>query len=121
VSCLDYHKLIELVIEFLKRNKISYIDDIDDIDDIIYGAAGLAKEEGIANDTDEHRRTSEDYFDYTDKFNINEIIWKLIIKGILLPGKDWLNKDLPNIHLTEYGKSILKDGKKTRKLILELK
>jgi len=39
-----------------------------------------------------------------DRTLLNEIIWSLIVQGILAPGLDDNNQTLPFIHLTEYGK-----------------
>jgi len=42
---------------------------------------------------------------------LNEIIWTLIIQGILVPGRDDNNKTLPFIRLTEYGKRCVAENK----------
>jgi hypothetical protein len=41
---------------------------------------------------------------------VNEIIWDLIVEGIVRPGDGKAEFDLPYIHVTEYGKEALKGG-----------
>ena len=40
--------------------------------------------------------------------NVNEILWDLIIEGVLRPGLgDGMNSDLPFLHVTERGKTVV--------------
>jgi len=50
----------------------------------------------------EVRRLSEEY-EKRDVLLLNEILWELLLQGILAPGKNSLNPDLPFVHVTEYG------------------
>lgn len=54
----------------------------------------------------EVRRRSPGYRSY-DALSVQEIIWELLLQGILAPGKNSLNLNLPFIHLTEYGERAL--------------
>lgn len=40
---------------------------------------------------------------YRDKQIINEIIWELLVQGILIPGPAGGGQDFPFFHLSEYG------------------
>lgn len=55
------------------------------------------------------RKASEDY-ERRDVLLLNEILWDLLRQGILAPGKNSLNPDLPFIHVTEYGTRSLDAG-----------
>jgi hypothetical protein len=50
----------------------------------------------------EIRRITSDY-QSNDGFKLHEILWELLIQGILSPGIDSSNVNLPFIHVTEYG------------------
>jgi hypothetical protein len=55
------------------------------------------------------RKASDDY-ERRDVLLLNEILWDLLRQGVLAPGKNSLNPDLPFIHVTEYGTRCLEDG-----------
>ncbi len=40
-------------------------------------------------------------------FAIRKAFWELFLEGILAPGKDAINRDLPSFHVTEYGRTVL--------------
>ena len=46
-----------------------------------------------------------------DILTLQEILWELLVQGILAPGKNSLNLNLPFVHLTEYGAQCLEDGR----------
>lgn len=46
-----------------------------------------------------------------DVLTLQEILWELLVQGILAPGKNSLNLNLPFVHLTEYGAQCLEDGR----------
>ena len=54
----------------------------------------------------EIRRRHPDFRGY-DALLVQEIIWELLLQGVLAPGKNSLNLNLPFIHLTEYGERAL--------------
>jgi len=54
----------------------------------------------------EVKRRFPDYKRY-DALLIQEIIWELLLEGVVAPGKNSLNLNLPFIHLTEYGERAL--------------
>jgi hypothetical protein len=46
-----------------------------------------------------------------DQARVQNILWDLIIEGIVRPGSfDGVNNNLPFFHVTEYGRAVLKDG-----------
>ncbi len=51
----------------------------------------------------EIRRIAPDY-QSSDALKLHEIFWELLIQGILAPGFNSSNLNLPFIHVTEYGK-----------------
>ena len=57
----------------------------------------------------EIRKRTEDY-ERHDVLTVQEILWELLVQGILAPGKNSLNLNLPFVHVTEYGMSSLEDG-----------
>ena len=52
-----------------------------------------------------------DYLARGDETVINEVIWSLIVQGILVPGLDDPNSTLPFIRLTEYGKRCVEEDR----------
>ncbi|MEW5825345.1 MAG: hypothetical protein AB1778_00780 [Candidatus Bipolaricaulota bacterium] len=45
-----------------------------------------------------------------DALSVHEVIWDLLIAGILAPGKNSLNLHLPFLHVTDFGSLCLDDG-----------
>ena len=60
----------------------------------------------IENDV---RRLAESY-ERQDVLLLQEILWELLVQGVLAPGKNSLNLNLPFVHVTEYGSRCLEDG-----------
>ena len=46
-----------------------------------------------------------------DVLALQEVLWELLVQGVLAPGKNSLNLNLPFVHLTEYGTQCLDDGR----------
>lgn len=44
-----------------------------------------------------------------DILTLQEIIWELLLQGVLAPGKNSLNLNLPFVHVTEYGARCLEE------------
>ena len=61
----------------------------------------------IENDV---RRLAESY-ERQDVLLLQEVLWELLVQGVLAPGKNSLNLNLPFVHLTEYGTRCLEDGR----------
>ena len=57
----------------------------------------------------EIRRQTEDY-ERHDILTLQEIVWELLVQGVLAPGKNSLNLNLPFVHITEFGAHCLEDG-----------
>jgi len=49
-------------------------------------------------------------YERRDVLALNEILWDLLVQGVLAPGKNSLNPDLPFVHVTEYGARCLEEG-----------
>lgn len=56
------------------------------------------------------RKTVESY-ERHDVLILQEVLWDLLIQGVLAPGKNSLNLNLPFVHVTEYGAQCLEDGR----------
>ena len=46
----------------------------------------------------------------SDRLVLQELTWELIIQGIIAPGADWSNPNLPFVRVTEYGKRCLAES-----------
>jgi hypothetical protein len=45
-----------------------------------------------------------------DALLVQEVVWDLLLQGVLAPGKNSLNLHLPFVHLTDYGQRCLDEG-----------
>jgi len=54
------------------------------------------------------RRLSEAY-ERHDVLLLQEILWDLLVQGVVAPGKNSLNLNLPFVHVTEYGMRCLEE------------
>lgn len=81
---MEREELRELVIEILRENPQTHLNAV----------------------IGEIRRRHPDYRGH-DALSVQEIIWELLLQGVLAPGKNSLNLNLPFIHLTEYGERAL--------------
>ena len=57
----------------------------------------------------EIRRLTEEY-ERHDVLALQEILWELLVQGVLAPGKNSLNLNLPFVHVTTFGATCLEDG-----------
>ena len=57
----------------------------------------------------EIRRQTEDY-ERHDALVLQEIVWDHLVHGVLAPGKNSLNLNLPFVHVTEFGTACLESG-----------
>ena len=57
----------------------------------------------------EIRQLTEEY-DRHDTLMLQEVVWELLVQGVLAPGKNSLNMNLPFVHVTDYGARCLDDG-----------
>lgn len=46
-----------------------------------------------------------------DIFRINDLLWTFLLQGIILPGVDDINLELPHFHVTNYGKQCLEHNR----------
>ena len=56
------------------------------------------------------RKLVESY-ERRDVLTLQEILWELLVQGVLAPGKNSLNLNLPFVHVTDYGAQCLEDGR----------
>jgi len=56
----------------------------------------------------EIRRLAPEY-QRQDILKLQEILWELLLQGVLAPGKNSLNLNLPFVHVTEYGARCLEE------------
>ncbi len=60
----------------------------------------------FVNVENEIRSIAPDYQSY-DALKLHDIFWELLIQGILAPGSNSSNLNLPFIHVTEYGRKCI--------------
>jgi hypothetical protein len=46
----------------------------------------------------------------SDRLILQELTWEMIIQGVLAPGSDWSNPNLPFVRITEYGRRCLAES-----------
>jgi hypothetical protein len=56
------------------------------------------------------RKLTESY-ERHDVLTLQEVLWELLVQGVLAPGKNSLNLNLPFVHITDYGAHCLEDGR----------
>ena len=49
-------------------------------------------------------------YDSRNDLLLHEILWELLVQGVLAPGMNSSNLDFPYIHVTEYGMQLLESG-----------
>jgi len=84
---MDKASLRPLVLEILRKTPQTHLHAI---------------ENEIRRQTDEYERHNV--------LTLQEILWDLLIQGIVAPGKNSLNLNLPFVHVTEFGANCLEDG-----------
>jgi len=57
----------------------------------------------------EIRKLTDDY-ERHDALVLQEILWEFLVQGVLAPGKNSLNLNLPFVHLTDFGSEALEGG-----------
>jgi len=55
-------------------------------------------------------RKLSDTYERHDILALQEVLWELLVQGVLAPGKNSLNLNLPFVHVTDYGAQCLDDG-----------
>ena len=83
---MDKAELRPLVLEVLRREGQTHLHAIDH----------------------EIRRLAPEY-ERHDILMLQEILWELLLQGVLSPGKNSLNLNLPFVHVTEYGARCLEE------------
>ena len=83
---MDKAELRPLVLEVLRRDGQTHLHAIDH----------------------QIRRVAPEY-ERHEILKVQEILWELLLQGILAPGKNSLNLNLPFVHVTEYGAQCLEE------------
>jgi len=105
-NLMGYETLRQLALEVLKeicertskaQNPSSHINDI------VFAIKRVAMERGMLGQEYKNPTAIIPF-----EFKIYDIVWELILQGILLPGTNAQNPNLPNFHVTEYGRECLK-------------
>ncbi len=84
---MEKEELRKLVFDVLRRDPQTHLNAVE------YQVRSLAEE-----------------YDRHDALKIHEIIWDLLVQGVLAPGKNSLNLNLPFFHVTDYGEECLESG-----------
>ena len=80
--------------------------------DVVHGVATLAAEKGIVpcDGPPQHRQALK-LLDHTDNWKLHEdirqLLWQLIVQGVLVPGRDRNNQEWPWFSVTEHGQQVL--------------
>jgi len=105
---LSYEQVRSLVVETLATTKVDQFSGFD------RAVAEKAVKHGFLKENNPNAsilHTEQFVLSYEDKARVQNILWDLIIEGILRPGlHDGVNNNLPFFHVTQYGKIVLKDG-----------
>ena len=105
---INNEELRTLVLDALKNAKTTQFGSFNNI------VAKLAKQRGLIGTNSYESNiylTSNDSLERSDCARVQNILWDLIIEGIIRPGlNDGTNNDLPFFHVTEKGKEILNSG-----------
>jgi hypothetical protein len=108
---LEYEELKPLVLEALKilvNNRSIDLELIIDTTDFV------ARSKGFYKDTKPYRYSaghgSEKYMPHEEREKVRQIIWELVLNGILMIGRDEFNPNFPFGSITKYGKQVLESG-----------
>jgi hypothetical protein len=79
----------------------------------LLGVVGLvkARSQGINPNLRPSYTGGKEYLARGEETILNEVIWSLIVQGVLVPGLDDSNPTLPFIRLTEYGKRCVEEDR----------
>ncbi|MGN7760472.1 hypothetical protein [Paenibacillus sp. 22594] len=105
---LTINELRSLVLEALKSvDSTNYLN-------VCNSVAGLLIQKGIVTDPNQNGRVFYTNVDYAlnplDEDNVREIIWNLIVEGVLTIGINPSNANWPWLKVTEYGKVMLQSS-----------
>ena len=76
---------------------------------LVFGALRRTPQTHVHAIENEIRQKTAGY-ERGDALLVQEVIWELLLQGILAPGKNSLNLHLPFVHVTEYGQKCLETG-----------
>ena len=102
---MDYEELRPLVLQALKSKPETQIIEV------INQTETIARTKGFYKDSQPYRYlgySTEHYMPQEDREKVRQIIWNLILQGVLTPGINEFNPDLPFIRVTDYGHECLK-------------
>ncbi len=104
---MDRETLRHLLLEYLKK------DDRSQLTTIYNGVAETAFKEGYIEPPSGHTASqgySEEMLPQDSRMQLQELTWELIIQGILTPGANSANPNLPFVRLTEYGRKCVDEN-----------
>lgn len=102
---LDYEELRPLVLQVLKSQPKTQIITI------INQTETVARSKGFYKDAQPYRylgSSTQHYMPKEDREKVRQIIWDLILQGILTPGVSEQSPGLPHVGVTNYGHECLK-------------
>lgn len=99
----------------LYMDSLAELNESTQIVEFVSVIARLACKKGIVPDPNGPNPDRHAYYhlDHQDAATFLDIMWDLIIEGVIRPGigKDGGNADLPFFHVTEYGKEQIRHGR----------
>jgi hypothetical protein len=106
---MDVEELRPLVLEAINKRSHSSFQILD----LINSVEELARKRGLYPGVTPYRfrgSSSTRYMPVEDREKVRQIIWFLILEGVLVPGSDEFNASLPFLRVTDYGRKCLEAG-----------
>lgn len=97
---MDYEELRPLVLQALKLQPKTHITSV------INQTEGIARSNGFYKDVKPYRfagYSTQHYMPPEDREKVRQIIWDLILQGVVTPGVSERSPELPHIKVTDYG------------------
>ena len=109
ISQMDIEELRPLVLEAINIRSHSSFQIVD----LINSVEELARKKGLYPQVTQYKvvgASSTRYMPREDREKVRQIIWFLILEGVLVPGSDEYNASLPFLRVTDYGRKCLEAG-----------
>jgi hypothetical protein len=106
---MDIEELRPLVLEAINIRSHSSFQIVD----LINSVEELARKKGLYPQVTQYKvvgASSTRYMPGEDREKVRQIIWSLILEGVLVPGSDEYNASLPFLRVTDYGRKCLEAG-----------
>jgi hypothetical protein len=109
INQMDVEELRPLVLEAINIRSHSSFQIVD----LINSVEELARKKGVYPQVTQYKVVGASFTRYMpgeDREKVRQIIWFLILEGVLVPGSDEFNASLPFLRVTDYGRKCLEAG-----------